>query len=261
GIVARRSCSTAGPCVRPAPPDTTRSAPSETIRSTSTLENVATTGIELASGGYLATSSTLPTTRDPTPSAKSVSVVAGVMDTIFVGSAAIVTAVPSSSVTVTGKAGAGVAVGADVGFGVTKGAAVPVPGVHSGELGPEPQPSSTRTAVMSARRRKVRRAAMEGLRRDRENRARRGAPRDVGEGLPQPVGRIAVPTLSLEGRASHCGSATGLPSRAMVTVAGLCRTLTGFAAAQRVVTGDDGRSLALPAPGLGARDKPEVSHR
>jgi len=31
----------------------------------------------------------------------------------------------------------------------------------------------------------------------------------------------------------------------MVTVAGLCRTLTGFAAAQRVVEEDDGRRLAL----------------
>jgi hypothetical protein len=35
----------------------------------------------------------------------------------------------------------------------------------------------------------------------------------------------------------------------MVTVAGLCRTLTGFAAAQCVVEEDNGRSLALRAAG------------
>ena len=48
------------------------------------------------------------------------------------------------------------------------------------------------------------------LRRDEGSRARRGAPRDVGEGLPQPVGRIAVPTLSLEGSSITAGPATGL---------------------------------------------------
>src|SRR5437773_8414456 len=135
-MFARRSCSTAGPWVRPAPPEITRSAPSDTIRSTSTLENVATTGIESASGGYLATSSTLPTTREPTPRAKSVSVVAGVIDTIFVGSATMVTDVPSSSVVVTGNAGGGGAVGAGVGVGGANGGAVAVPGVQRGGPGP-----------------------------------------------------------------------------------------------------------------------------
>jgi hypothetical protein len=52
-----------------------------------------------------------------------------------------------------------------------------------------------------------------------------------------------VPTLSLEGRASlRVGDRTSIALlidrmaiEAMVTVAGLCRTLTGFAAPQRVV--------------------------
>src|SRR6185312_12626615 len=135
-MFARRSCSTAGPWLSPAPPETTRSAPAATIFSTSTPAKVATWGIELASGGKLATSSTLPTTREPTPSANRVSVVAGVSETIFWGSDWIVTAVPSSSVTVTGKAGAGVASGVGVGAGVVNGAAVPVPGVHGGEPAP-----------------------------------------------------------------------------------------------------------------------------
>src|SRR5712671_2303378 len=56
----------------------------------------------------------LPTTREPAPIAKSVSVVAGVRETIFCGAALMVTFVPSSSVTVTGKAALAVG-GAEVG--------------------------------------------------------------------------------------------------------------------------------------------------
>src|SRR4051794_31685200 len=55
-----------------------------------------------------------PTTRSPTPSANRVSVAAGVSETIFFGSAGIVTEVPSSSVRVSGNRptdGAAVAVG------------------------------------------------------------------------------------------------------------------------------------------------------
>src|SRR6185369_1240674 len=117
-------------------------------------------GIELASSGKLATSSTLPTTREPTPSANRVSVVAGVSETIFRGSDWIVTAVPSSSVTVTGKAGAGVASGVGVGAGVVNGAAVPVPGVHWGEPGPPLQPIAMNRTAMSAIKRAGKRAAM-----------------------------------------------------------------------------------------------------
>src|SRR5690349_14925759 len=158
-MLARRSCSTAGPWLSPAPPDTTRSAPSETIFSTSTPEKVATTGIDDASGGKLATSSTLPTTRDPTPSANSVSVVAGGSDTIFCGSAAIVTAVPSSAVAVTGKAGGAVGSGVGVGAGVTNGAAVPDPGVQAGAE-PAPQPAAMNRTATSATRREGKRAAI-----------------------------------------------------------------------------------------------------
>src|SRR5690349_6744726 len=188
-MFARRSCSTAGPWVRPAPPETTRSAPRDTIFSTSTPEKVATTGIELASGGKLATSSTFPTTRDPTPSANSVSVVAGVSDTIFRGSDGIVTAVPSSSVMVTGNAGGAVGSGVGVGAGVVNGAAVPVPGVQGGTA-PPPQPTTRNRKARSVTKRAGKRAAMGfsgvigGLGRAT---ARHGT---SGRGPPQPVGRI-----------------------------------------------------------------------
>ena len=109
---ARRSCSTASPWVRPTPAEMTRSGSSATICSMSTPSNLATIGTSAASGGKLATSSTLPTTRSPAPIVNRISVVAGVSETIFWGSAAIVTSVPSSSVRVTGKLGAGVGDGA-----------------------------------------------------------------------------------------------------------------------------------------------------
>ena len=59
----------------------------------------------------------MATTRSPAPTANSVSVTAGVSETIFWGVGASVMAVPSSSVTVTGKAGAGD--GLAVGVGAT----------------------------------------------------------------------------------------------------------------------------------------------
>ena len=69
---------------------------------------------------------------------------------------------------------------------------------------------------------------------------RAGAPRDVGEGLPQPVDRMrCLPFLSKVEQAT----ASRRPDfhrdfdREMVTVAGLCRTLTGFAGTQCVVGG------------------------
>ena len=55
-------------------------------------------------------------TRSPTPSPNRISVAALVIEAIFVGSAGIVTSVPSSSVRVSGQAGA--AVGEAVGSGV-----------------------------------------------------------------------------------------------------------------------------------------------
>jgi hypothetical protein len=95
----------------------------------------------------------LPTTREPTPRANRVSVVAGVSETIFCGSAVIVTAVPSSSVTVTGKAGGALSSGVAVGAGVRNGAGVPDPGVQSGEPGPPLQPRTTNRTAMSAMKR------------------------------------------------------------------------------------------------------------
>ena len=57
-------------------------------------------------------SSTFATTRSPAPIVNRISVVAGVSETIFWGSAAMVTSVPSSSVRVTGKAAPDVGDGA-----------------------------------------------------------------------------------------------------------------------------------------------------
>src|SRR5512141_199619 len=91
-------------------------------------------------------SSTLATTRSPAPMAKSVSVAAGVRDTILAGLAAIRTSVPSSSVIVTGKAGAGVAAGAAV--GATVGVAA---GVGTGVGEEAPAQAETRTARISRR--------------------------------------------------------------------------------------------------------------
>jgi hypothetical protein len=71
------------------------------------------------------------TTRGPAPTAKRVSVTAGVRETIFFGSAASVTVPPSSSVSVSGNDGAevGVGVGATVGIGVAVARAVEADGV------------------------------------------------------------------------------------------------------------------------------------
>ncbi len=162
--------------------------------------------------------------------------VAGVSDTIFCGSAGIVTSVPSSSVRVIGKAGAAVGDGgARVGaVAVVAGAAVDgaVVPVAAGV-----QPARTRASAPNRRaERRIRGAAMEvsavvGVGRG----ARTGAAADGG-GLPRGIASRCLPFLSKVEQ--HCGSATGLPSRsdrAMVTVAGLCRIHTGFAALQRVV--------------------------
>src|SRR4029079_18714881 len=159
-MFARRSCSTAGPWLKPVPPETTRSAPRVTIFSTSTPVKVATSGTVAASAGQFATSWTLPTTREPTPSANRVSVTAGVSETIFWGSAAMVTAVPSSSVIVTGKAGGAVGARVAVGAGVRTGAAVPEPGAQPGEPGPPAQPRTTNRTASNATRREEKRAAM-----------------------------------------------------------------------------------------------------
>ena len=92
-------------------------------------------------------SSTFATTRSPAPIANRVSVAAGVRDTIRRGSAAIVTAVPSSSVMVTGNAGAGVGLGVAAGGGVGVVASV---GAGDGDAA-APQAPRTRVKVrMSA---------------------------------------------------------------------------------------------------------------
>src|SRR3954467_5216114 len=77
-----------------------------------------------------------PTTRSPTPSANRVSVAAGVSETIFLGSAGIVTEVPSSSVRVSGNRatdGAGVAVGEAL-TGAVAGATVALAGLVAGAV-------------------------------------------------------------------------------------------------------------------------------
>ena len=167
-------------------------------------------------------SSTLATTRLPAPIANSVSVAAGVSETIRCGSAGIATCVPSSSVTVTGKAGAGVA------------GAVPSPS----RRGPS---SSWRPAARSGRRPTGRtREDQRSEERNEENgedreRAGRGARRRArtewrshgwvsdrgvrtGAG-PGTTGTAAVSrsgaswSLPLSRRSCiHRGSATGLPS-------------------------------------------------
>src|ERR687890_488040 len=128
--------------VPPLPPAITRSASSPTIFSTSTPLNVPTTGTPDASGGKFATSSTLPTTRSPTPSSNRISVVAGVRLTIFFGAAASSSVVPSSSVRVAGNGataeaeaaadGGGVDVAAGRRGPVASGGGVPRPGTPAG---------------------------------------------------------------------------------------------------------------------------------
>src|SRR5262245_20500505 len=89
--------------------------------------------------------------------ANSVSVVAGVSETIFFGSAGIVTFVPSSSVRVIGKVGAGVA-GAVVGrVAVTTGSIV-----GAAVEPPVEQPTAITASAMRKRRRNRGNRGIEG---------------------------------------------------------------------------------------------------
>src|SRR5579862_732038 len=130
-------------------------------------------------------SSTLPTTLGPAPIAYRISVAAGVSETIFFGWALIVTAVPSSSVMAAGNAGAvGLGLGASVTAAVETGVAGAAVGL--GEAPAPVQPAANRSA------RSIAGTAVPGRR--------------------TTMGRMWCLTLSLEGRASTAGSATGLPA-------------------------------------------------
>jgi hypothetical protein len=80
-------------------------------------------------------SSTLPTTRSPAPIAYRISVSAGVRDTIFCGSAASSSVVPSSSVRLTGNAGPGDAAAAADGGTVAVAGGTSAPVASGGVLG------------------------------------------------------------------------------------------------------------------------------
>ena len=167
-------------------------------------------------------SSTLPTTRFPAPIANSVSVAAGVSETILCGSDGIRTCVPSSSVTVTGKAGAGVGGGAGavaVSAGtvevVASGGAVgtTADAAAAGEDRQEEHDEENGKpgvdgAGRAAGARTERRSHGMGLRPKGEDRHRS---RDDGDGCGQSVGCIVEPA-SLSKVVHHRGSATGLPS-------------------------------------------------
>ena len=204
GMFARRSCSTASPWVRPVPPEITRSATEGDDLLDVDRRVVATSGTDCRLRRVVRR--VLRSCRrraTPAPIANSVSVAEGVSETILCGARLIVTGVPSSSVSVIGK-------------GRGRG------GRHAAR-----EDRRRGGADRRCGRRRTRRTA-HGEYRDRDGKEAHGTRKRSRDSH-------AVPTLSLEGRARHCGSATGLPSRAMVTVAGLCRTLTGFAAAQCVV--------------------------
>src|SRR6185369_4179452 len=86
----------------------------------------------------------------------------GVRDTILVGSAGRVTAVPSSSVRVAGNAGAGVGLGVGagvvVGVGAAVGTAASGEAVGAGEAAPPAQAARTRTRAANKTPRRVVRA-------------------------------------------------------------------------------------------------------
>ena len=175
---------------------------------------------------------------------------AGVSETIFWGSAAISTAVPSSSVMVTGKAAA--ELGLASGLAVTEADGPLVAGeamapVASGGMDvvvpPDEQPARARTAD--------RPRASSGPRRDREDTETSGTsdgtrttggvadtrrtPRVADRATEGHQGEecTVLPTFLSKVRACTVGSATGLATRGWFTVAGLCRTLTGFATTRR----------------------------
>jgi hypothetical protein len=83
----------------------------------------------------------LPTTRSPRPRANSVSVAAGVSETMCCGSAGIVTLVPSSSVSVSGNAAT--AEGLSLGAGVRVAVATGVAGSGVGLAAVPPQAAIT----------------------------------------------------------------------------------------------------------------------
>src|SRR4051794_7464712 len=131
----------------------TRSASRPTIFSTSTDPNFATFGIFAAAAGYDAGSSTLATILSPSPSENRISVVAGVSDTIFCGSALISTDVPSSSVTVSGYAGAADGDEVAVAAGTVEPVAVgEIVGSAAGDAHAATTTASAATAVIAVRR-------------------------------------------------------------------------------------------------------------
>jgi hypothetical protein len=124
----------------------------------------------------------------------------------------MVTSVPSSSMRVTGNAAAAVGEGA-AGVAVAGGCVAALEAAGVGDAWPVGVQAARMNRTIGIRERgsRKRRAAMEvsggsGGGRGGPSfgpvapwRAHAGTPRVVGEGLPQPVDRIAVPTLSLEG--------------------------------------------------------------
>src|SRR5215204_2853703 len=151
------------------------------------------------------------------------------------GSAAISTAVPSSSVRVTGNAAAGEGLGSVLGGG---------DGVMAGAddgaaAGVEQAANMTIRARDMATPRGRERGDTAGFLRERCSWSRRGlryaqdpslrgwSKEGSGDGVHGPA------YLSLEGSSMHRGVGDRTSARGRFTVAGLCRNLTGFATTRR----------------------------
>ena len=170
---------------------------------------------------------------------------AGVSETIRSGRAGIVTAVPSSSVRVRGNAAAGV--GAGVGAGAAAGVGAGVGSGRGGRGGGRAAGGHEGAQQGEVAIGRAARAARDGVKRTGTSLGREGvAARGRGERAGTPNGREAprwrescLPapfSRGFERLHRGAGDRTSVPE-GTVTVAGLCRILTGFATTRWVVTG------------------------
>jgi hypothetical protein len=159
----------------------------------------------------------------------------------------MVTAVPSSSVRVSGNVGAGspeAAGWADAAAASAEAAGAPVDGMdgpvadavaaaaEAGAIDPGAAPEAAGEAAALHPARPTARTSASAARGTRHGVSDRGK---NGDRTDDPGNAMrTVPSLSLEGTSTTAGPATGLPAAALlaawlITVAGLCRTHTGFA--------------------------------
>ena len=242
GTPSERSCAIASGGLKLEPPAITRSAPRPTIFSTSTEPNFATSGTSPPRAGRRVKSSTLPTTRSPSPSANSVSVAAGVRLTIFCGSAvdldgrALVVGERDREGG-DGRRGRRRAGRRDGGHGRRdRRARCRRRGGGTGAGGDDQRDECDEDrgdgAAATVRGGMTCVHGYSGLGKGENRRPLASGKQGSGGGLHD------APDLSLEGSSGDGRSATGLPPQGAVTVAGLCRNHTGFATIPRRICRD-----------------------